>query len=236
MSKTNSYCIFDFETGGFNAIPVKTEKGEVKEPGNPFTELALLSINGDTLEEIDRTSFLFKPYDPTLVYSPQALEVTGITMDLLEKEGKTLAECKELFIEHMEKSNIQKHVKYRTIMVGHNPLFDNDFLKEFARRTKIDLSRYCFGKVDSNKNYHIHYEDTQILAGRMAYGHDENLINHKLGTVVAHMGLDLNNAHRALQDVIATKDILVDLIKRMRSQGGSMTDNARYRYRTQFNF
>lgn len=230
MNKINSYCIFDFETGGFNAVSTDKIKG------NPATELALLSINGDTLEEIDRTSFLFKPYDNTLEYSPQALQVTGISMDLLMEEGISLMECKEKFVEHMIKSNIQTHVKYRTIMVGHNPGFDEAFLIEFARRTKIDLSKYCFGWKDIYGNFKPHFLDTQIIAGRMAYGHDETLVNHKLGTIVSHMGLDGNNFHRAMSDVLATKDVLVEIIKRTRNEGGGNTDVARYRHRTTFNF
>lgn len=221
--KINSYTIFDFETGGLD--PKK----------NPMTELAMLSIKGDTLEEIDRFSLLVKPFDPALVYDDKALDVTGITVDMLLSQGVDIKEVRKRVEEHFEKVNIHKGPGYKAYLVGHNPGFDDGFLGQLQAYTKIDLSKYVMNSKNYAGGFNFTYLDT-IIPAKMAYGDDETMENFKLGTVVDKAGIALTDAHRAMNDVIATKDLLIEFIKKLRSTGGDMSSADKYKYRTTFHF
>jgi DNA polymerase III alpha subunit (gram-positive type) len=225
MNKINAYSIFDFETGGLTSIK------------NPMTELGAIGIAGDTLEEIDRYALLAKPYyDAALIYEPQALQVTGISIDLLLAEGVDIKLIVDRAIEHFEKLNPSKSFKYKPFIVGHNVIFDIGFLKAIFEFCKKDLTKYISGDKDRNGTFIPHYIDTLQLA-KMTFGHDESMPNYKLGTVVEKFGLSQTEAHRSMSDIVPTKDILIQCIKKLRSSGQSMEEvNKQYSFRTHFQF
>lgn len=225
MNKINGYSIFDFETGGLSALK------------NPMTELGAIGITGDTLEEVDRYVLLAKPhYDSAQVYDPNALQVTGISLDLLLAEGVDVNKIVDRAIEHFEKLNPSKSFKYKPIIVGHNAPFDIEFLIVIFAFAKKDLSKYISGDKDRNGVWRPHYIDTIHLA-KMTFGADSSMPNYKLGTVVERFGLSQSDAHRSLADVIPTKDILVQCIKKLRSNGTDMkTINEQYSFRAHFTF
>jgi DNA polymerase III epsilon subunit family exonuclease len=72
---------------------------------------------------------------------------------------------------------------------GHNIKFDYDF---------IQYNAYLLGKTFTNP-----YFDTLSLS-RKAF---PKLKNHKLGTLIDHLKIDVKRQHRALDDVIATAQI-----------------------------
>lgn len=225
MNKINGYSIFDFETGGLSALK------------NPMTELGAIGITGDTLEEIDRYVLLAKPhYDAALIYEPQALQITGTSLDLLIAEGVDIKMIVDRAIEHFEKLNPSKSFRYKPIIVGHNVKFDINFLKAIFSYCKKDLSKYISGDKDLTGVFIPDSLDT-IHLSKAAFGHDDSMPNYKLGTCVEKFGLSQSDGHRSMADVIPTKDILIQCIKKLRSQGEDMKSiNEQYSFRAHFQF
>ena len=75
------YICFDIETGGLSADK------------NPITEFAMIVYDCQTLQEKFRFETFIKPYD-NLVYEPEALKHTGITLEML-KDGIDSLELKQ---------------------------------------------------------------------------------------------------------------------------------------------
>jgi len=218
----NGYSIIDFETGGLSSLK------------NPITELGALGIKGDTLEEVDRFDLLCKPdYNTQLVYEPKALEVTGISLELLRREGVDIKVIVDRCIEHFEKLNVGGNFRTKPVLVGQNLKFDINFLFSIFEHCKKDLSKYVDGDKNKNGIFIPEYIDTLKLA-KMAFGHTE-MPNYKLGTIVEKFQLQLVEAHRSMADVVATKDILVKCIIKLRSQGNTSVEEE-YRTRTHFQF
>ena len=68
----------------------------------------------------------------------------------------------------------------------------------------------------------------------MSFGHTE-MPNYKLGTIVEKYQLQLDEAHRGLADSVATKDILVKCILKLRSKDNS-EDIGGEELKTRFHF
>ena len=78
------------------------------------------------------------------------------------------------------------------IMVGYNVNFDYQFIQITAQKV--------------NKNFDNEFRDCMGDAKAKLF-----LPNYKLGTVVDHLGVNLNNAHRALHDATATAEAFLKL-------------------------
>lgn len=76
------------------------------------------------------------------------------------------------------------------VIVAHNVQFDFKFLE-----VQFELEP-------------TYYYDTLSIA-RVEYPHFKN---HKLGTICNEFGIDLSNAHRALHDAEATKNVLIAML------------------------
>lgn len=84
------------------------------------------------------------------------------------------------------------------VLVGHNVAFDAGFLRQACRR-----AGYAFPAVPR--------VDTAGLARRLL---TDEVPNHKLGTLAARLRLDHQPCHRALDDALATGDLLHHLLER----------------------
>lgn len=89
-------------------------------------------------------------------------------------------------------------------LVAHNARFDIAFLKAAAAR--IDHPWPAPPVLDT------------LRLARLAYGRDE-VRNHRLGTLAAHVGATTSPDHRALSDARATVDVLHAIIERLAPQG-----------------
>lgn len=87
------------------------------------------------------------------------------------------------------------------VLVAHNAAFDMGFLKQKAKENNIDFS--------------FPYVDTLMLA-RCMY---PMLNNHKLDTVTKHLGVILENHHRAVDDAFATAEAFVIMIQELKNAG-----------------
>lgn len=206
LIKTAPYIIFDFETGGFSANK------------NPMTELAALSIYGDTLETITQFEGMATYYDDTLEYDQQALNATHISHEMIAK-GEPLKDIVNRFCKFCTDSTVHSGAKHKPILVGHNPKFDIPFLQQIFFKCKKDMSKFLAGREDFYGNFQPDYIDT-IREAQMLWGNDETMTAHKLIDCINKAGLELVDAHRAMNDVVATKDLLVYFINHTRNTGG----------------
>lgn len=207
--KINPYIIADFETGG-----LESSKAAI-------TQVALLCISGDTLQEVGRYDAYIKPY--VADYDPKALEYTGITFEMLNAKGKELKVVKEevaALIKKWREETGSTHTK-KPILVGQNIMFDCGFFQQLAKETKQDLSQWFDGREDSYGNYQINYIDTQSL-GKMTWGGDETMNKFQLGVMIQKAELELADAHSAMNDVIGTKELFIHFINKLRSSGNGI--------------
>lgn len=229
MAKCSSYIVLDFETGGLDATIAA------------ITECAAIGFAGDSFIETGRVNRLVTPYDKD--YNPKALEVTGITLSLLEDEGVDIKQVATEFVELMKNTYLYPKVKNaKSILIAHNALFDISFLRQllgFVGSPDELMSKYLDGAVDPHtKHFLPRYIDSMNL-GKQAFGQDaEKLKDWKLGTIIENAGVELIDAHRAMNDVEATKDVFVELTNRMRnnSSQGSSVSTGKSRYRDHFKF
>lgn len=206
----SSFCIMDFETGGLDSKK------------NPVTEVAMLGITGDTLEEITRfEAYAEYNYLPAGVYSDKAMQVTGILIEDLIEQGMPIKQFVDGVIDTFCQCNAKCQGAYqKVILVGHNFGFDTSFLQQVFTLCKKDLSKYVSGKTDHFGNFQPDYIDTVHLS-KMKWQEDDLMENYKLGTVVEKAGLELSDAHRAINDVIANKEVFVSFINDLRYGDGT---------------
>jgi DNA polymerase-3 subunit alpha (Gram-positive type) len=196
MKKAN-YIIFDVETGGFN------------EQENPITQIALLTIDATTLKEIDRFETFIKPYDD-LVITKEALDITGLKMTDINK-GVDKKEAVDILSKYLKKSMPNNRPENRPVMIGHNVQFDMRFLFYLFESCKKDL----FSSVG----------DTTICTMALAKQAYPDAPSLKLGKVCEEAGIKLNDAHKAMNDVLATTELFRYFTNRLRSAGSASKVN-----------
>lgn len=218
-----NYLVIDFETGGL----------EPKE--HAITEVGIVVINGDTLKILEEYQSYIYPYDKK--YDQQALTATNISLKLLESKGKPAKEvC--VAMEAVMQRHTARSFKDKLIWVGHNPLFDvgfcNDFLKQFSKNS---LEKYFTGQKFDSYFIPTHF-DTMTLA--RAKWKRENIAggSYSLTNVCQKSGIELSDAHGALNDTVATNGVFTLFINHLRStiSGVQVADsnNTGNRFRTHF--
>lgn len=224
MAKTNSFIILDFETGGLDPKI------------NAITEVAAVAIKGDTLERIDLVSTYVKPYG-SYTYEEEALKATGIThadiesgMEIKDVVGELLALFKKADL-YPGKGAL------RPICVAHNSKFDKGFLIQpffFCKKLK-EFEKALYGGTDFYGNFQPEMIDT-IPISRMAWGDDEDMTNYKLQSCITKAGIELNDAHRAINDTLATVDMFKFFINKLRATGDATGQESKTRFRKHFQF
>ena len=205
MNKSFPLLVCDFETGGFDCRT------------NAVTEFAGIIIDSTTFKELARYEVIFKPYDDTLLYDPEALSKTNINTTQLEA-GTDLKTFKKEFTTFLKQGKIYKGEKYKMVMAGHNIGFDVGFMQQICAKANIPILDYLAGSVDYYGNPQLKLMDTLDLAIQ-AYAPDDTMLSHTLSDCAAKIGEELVNAHRAMNDVQATVKVIVNLIQRLRASG-----------------
>jgi len=141
------------------------------------------------------------------------VNVDDIEQEALDVIGKT----KEQIMAYPDRSEMKKQFqdilgRYvnkfdkadKFIPVGYNVRFDLDFIHSFFKKQK-DMYLGSF--------ISWYYVDVMALANLKAFEGAFKLENHKLGTLCDHFGIQIQ-AHDALSDIIATRDLLGSLTGR----------------------
>lgn len=168
---------------------------------NDIVQLSgIIEVNGEVKEEFN---FRCQPMNFDSV-SPEALEVTGLTMEDLKSYEPASVMYKKL-VNLMAKyvNKFDKTDKFYP--AGYNVSFDLQFLAEFfAKQGDKYFGSWCNWKAIDGLPIMRFLEFTEALKPE----------NHKLGTICAHYGIEIQ-AHDALSDIRATREVLQVLRKRL---------------------
>ena len=209
MAYECNFIVIDLETGG-----LITKEGGIP----PVTEIAACVVDGDTLEDIGEFSTLVRPYTDLSRYTPMALQVSSITIDMLNKEGRQPELVIKEFIAFLKKMTKKK----KCILVGHNiDDFDLPIIDKFFKDFGEDLSKYVEVKTSIDTMWWMRFYKPEMA-------------KFNLGVCLEDMNIDLQQAHRALNDTRATKSMWVKLMKNLRGKGSSSEVVKKKRIKFQF--
>ena len=166
----SDYVIVDLETSGLDV-----QKNEIIEVG-------MLKVHQN--EVVQTFNVLIKPEQ---LISKQIEEITGITNDLLKKDGR---EISEMLLE------IKKFIG-KDILLGHNVLLDINFLNQASLKYHYDVfdNQYC---------------DTMKMCEDIL---NQDMTQKKLADVATDLNIEVNNCHKELTDCYTVKAIY-DVLKR----------------------
>ncbi len=117
---------------------------------------------------------------------PSVEKLTGLTDEMLVSEGKELALALQEFLEFAADHPV----------VSHNANFDYQFIRNACERCNLPLF--------SNRSV-----DTVALSRRLI----RDIDNYKLITLLEHFGIETKQAHRSIDDCLATHKLYVKLIE-----------------------
>ncbi len=137
--------------------------------------------------------------------SEQALKVIGLTLDELNQEqdpSDGLKEFEEVLTRHIDRYDKND----KLIMVCHNYPFDFRMLYNFYKRLN---NKYLGGLID----FKLNVCTLSTIKSLQVAGKLPRLDNNKLETWCEHFGIELENAHDALSDIKATRDLFKEIFK-----------------------
>lgn len=208
MAKSNlRYMIVsDTETSG---LPSKGGKG--KAPLLAFhdillVEVAVVVIDIWDMKIVEDFDVIIKPYVENYTWQKQAEEAHGLSEAHLFKNGVDIKDAYKGYASILSK---YKNPKIGAVLCGHNfQGFDIPFIEEMFKWNKDDLY-----------NYVRWIEDTQKLAYYRAIEQE----NFKLGTCCRLEGVELVDAHRALNDTRANALLMLKYIEAFRGVSGAVS-------------
>ena len=190
--------MFDVETGGLD------------ETKNPITQYAAVVLDGKTLKEIDRWETFIRPYGD-LTIEQRALDHTMVSMADINK-GLSIEKFIDTAITFWEQYMVRGRTREqgRLIPVGHNVTFDLRF---------INYALAFCGKPNVEQWMYPNFIDTLVLS-KLAFGvkGDEKI---NLGAVCALTKIKLTDAHGAMNDTLATTELLRYFMRQLRSISSS---------------
>jgi len=180
---------FDTETTGLDPI-----KNDILTIGG------IIEIDGEVKEEF---YLEIQPFSYENI-SQYALDVNGLKIEDIKKymtpeEG--YRKLKSIFSKYINKYD----KKDKFICVGHNVKFDIDFLTNLFLKNG---DKYLGSFID------YHFLDTMVILNIMMYQKAIQLENCKLVTASEFFGIKLD-AHNAMNDIRATKELFEILNKKM---------------------
>ena len=217
--KNSNYIVLDCETGGLEPFE------------NPITQIAFLTLDQYSLKELNRYETYVKPYND-LVIDQKALNATMVKMSDVNKGIDYKALVKNI-IAYVKTANPSGRQGTRPIMVGHNTQFDIGFISYLFALDGKDVFDY-FAKG--------HY-DTLLLTKQM-FDLDkkkDSEMSYALTQSCKRFGIELIDAHGAMNDVVATSKLFVAYCKHLRSEtkienNEVSTDTVGKRSRSAFEF
>jgi len=159
--------------------------------GARITEIGAVKVRGG--EVLGKFQTFINPGTPIPSF---ITELTGIN-DAMVSSSPRIAEVFPILLEFLGAEN-------ETIFVAHNAPFDLSFLKAAASASEYKWPKFTV-------------IDTAKLARRVL-SRDE-VVNCKLGTLAEFFNASVSPTHRALDDALATVDVLHALIGRVGSMG-----------------
>lgn len=215
MAKSNLQYVIccDFETSG---LPSSDKR--------PFydvlaVEFAAVVIDLSIMKILSSQRWLIAPYVDNFVWEEGAEKTHGYTLDYLRQAGKPV---KEVYKDVRSLFNGYKNKYIGVHLAGHNFAgFDMPFLR--------GMFEFCGDDVDKYVKY---VYDTQFMAYLKAAEQE----NYKLGTCCRLEGVELVNAHHALDDTIGNAKLFLKYVEALRGIGakGAKREFKESRFRETF--
>lgn len=224
MASRNNIVCLDFETGGFDCLK------------QPITQIGMRSIRLEDFSTINTYSTYVCGYGD-LEYTQDALNATGITMEMIDG-GITIEQAVKDMTAFFKEANTGNHISKNPVLLGHNVCFDISFLQyAFNYCKKIDiLKKVVQCKPDGFGNPYPLYHDTMLESRRM-WGGDVTMPKFRLGDCCTKAGIELVDAHDAMNDVNATAELFIWLSNRMRAKSENVVEKVEEeQFRPKFNF
>jgi len=210
----NVFIACDTETGG---LPSKLKKEPTIDVA--LTEVAIVTIDNESLEIKGDESWLIKPYDKNLIYEKGAEIASGISKGMCEKDGVDIEKVYRGMKNAFEKN---KKGRNKPILIFHNKSFDTGFIENLFILFSDDLWKY----IDR-------IEDTMEWA-RLKWIEKPKFT---LGATAEHCGLDHVQAHRALPDTVTTANVWISILKCLRGSGNGEGESVKEKkFRDTFKF
>jgi len=180
-----------------------TETTGVDPLKNGIIQIAgIVDINGQIVEEFNLKC---RPF-PGQIYTAEALKVTGTTVE----EIKNYPDPKEAYqkIQAIFNKYINRYDKNdKFTMVGQNTKFDYDFMTVFFQN---NYDKFFYAYVAYHLVDLVNASALFKMAGKIS------VPNMKLETMAKCFGITLN-AHDALEDIRATRQILYKFVECIKS-------------------
>lgn len=202
------YIGFDLETGGFSYDK------------NPITQIAMIALDGNTLKEIDRMEFYVKPYDDLRI-EKQALLTTGLKLKDIRK-GYDKKTAVNLIRDFAKKNSKTQSVRNRPILFAHNSKFDIGFLKSLFSRCNDDWKKVFNPVAICTQQW------SKAFSGK-----NESL---KLGSCCERVGIELKDAHKAMNDTLAMVKLFRFYVLNMRNINQNSKEEIKTKKRVTFQF
>lgn len=204
-SNCQVFLVFDVETGGLKAET------------DAILEIAFCPMDNELNDLKEFESGIIKPNSRAI--NEGALKANGITRDQIAKGDDE----KEVFQRVASYLKTLKKGRALPIPCGHNiDKFDLGFLYLWFEEHGESLDKYI--NLD-------HTFDT-LLRAREVF---PELTNYKLGTVCQEVGISLVDAHRAITDTRANKDLVKYFMEGVRGLRGGVAEGE-VRIRNTFEF
>lgn len=168
-ARPQTYLVLDIETTGLSVVE------------DEIIEIGAIVVNGGIIEKEFQSLVKISKKIP-----PSIESLTGITNQLIDKNGRELSEVLPEFLEFASD----------LLVVSHNVEFDYGFLRAACKRFDLLLfSNQCI--------------DTLVLARRLV----DDVKNYKLTTLLDYFEIEVKGSHRSIEDCLTTKQLYEKLIE-----------------------
>ncbi|WP_462353933.1 3'-5' exonuclease [Alistipes timonensis] len=247
-SKIFTGIVLDFETGGLDCTT------------SACTQIALQAVRLDTWQLLDRYARYIAPYNreplgggprrkvlhtrreqalileaEPMRYEQTALDITGITMEQLRREGEDLKKIAAEVLAFAGRNTLTKGPQYKPVLIGQNIPFDIGFLQQMMAYAGLttQFAQAFAGTTDFFGNFQPRYIDTLDL-GHMAFAGDSSVGSYKLELIAERLGVELADAHDADADVTATREVAALYAARLGCANGAVNAQEAEKTRTHF--
>ncbi|CCJ33529.1 PolC-type DNA polymerase III [Caloramator australicus] len=145
--------------------------------------------------------------NPQKIISNEIIKLTGITNEMLIDKPKIDVVLPK-FLEFIGDAPV----------VAHNAKFDTGFIRE------------------KSKNLNLNFENTIIDTLTLSRWLLPDLKKHKLNVVAEHLGVTLENHHRAVDDAEATANIFIKFLNMLKEKGANTIEDINKLYISSFDY
>lgn len=168
-ARPQTYLVLDIETTGLSVVE------------DEIIEIGAIVVKGGIIDKEFQSLVKISKKIP-----PSIESLTGITNQLIDKNGRELSEVLPEFLEFASD----------LLVVSHNVEFDYGFLRAACKRFDLLLfSNQCI--------------DTLVLARRLV----DDVKNYKLTTLLDYFEIEVKGSHRSIEDCLTTKQLYEKLIE-----------------------